>query len=125
MGSGVEATRRYVADNRAVLQRDIAVGSGRSLYGLSSVAGCQDSAQLGRVLHRRMPELLAEPAVPDERVAERVLEIMRGDPAMRCLDLHPRQQHSRLGRYEILGERRGAVPVIREMDIRRLDPPDR
>jgi hypothetical protein len=125
-GSAAASAREYVVAHRDQLQGEIAVGSGRTIYGLATVAGCQDSARLGRVLNKRYSELFSVPEPTGEALAVRVVRIMRRDPEMRCVDLitGPGGPFAP-GRYQVLDQGRGEAPVLRAVNARRFEPPDR
>src|SRR5690349_6968984 len=47
------SVERFVAERRSALAADIERGSGEVIYDLAIIAGCQDVAGLGRILHRK------------------------------------------------------------------------
>lgn len=80
-------TRAFIIENRAALEREIAVGSGESLYELSIVAGCQNLGAVQRELHEHREEIFTSSATDDERIADGILNVLTTRPELRCVDL--------------------------------------
>jgi hypothetical protein len=86
-GDATVATRQYVIEHRAQLEREIEIGSGEALYQLSKLADCQDLPQLGRTLHRKHTEIFPVPPPSDPIVADRIVVLLRERSELVCLDL--------------------------------------
>lgn len=88
-------TEAFIVEHRAELEREIAVGSGSTIYDLSIVAGCQDIGELGRELRQRKDLIFGAeggaPAVDDHTVAQRIIDVMVNNPEIRCIDLEVSQ----------------------------------
>lgn len=86
-GDATPAATRYVIEHRAELEREIRIGSGEALHELAILADCQNLPELGRSLKRKQAEIFPVPPASDPEVAERILDLMRNEPAVRCRDL--------------------------------------
>lgn len=103
-GDATVAARQYVVEHRVELEREIELGSGEALYQLSLIADCQDLAELGRTLRKKHAEIFPVPPPSDPEVADRVVVLLREQPALRCRDLElgPARPFS-AGRHHVFG----------------------
>jgi hypothetical protein len=86
-GDATPAAKSYVIEHRQELEREIRMGSGEALYELSILADCQNLPELNRSLKRKQAEIFPVPPASDAEVAERIVSVMRSEPAARCRDL--------------------------------------
>jgi len=117
-GYAGDDARAFVSGNRALLQKEIRIGSGSTLYHLSVIAACQDAAELDRRLHRSYEEIFASAAegndvtradVTNDEVAERVLAIMSENRELRCLALDLSRESELMAGRRHIGPRRPQV----------------
>jgi hypothetical protein len=86
-GDATAATKQYVIEHRAALEREIQVGSGEALYELSKVADCRDLSALNRALRKKRAEIFTVPPPSDPDVADRIVVLLRENPELVCLEL--------------------------------------
>ena len=86
-GDATEATRQYVVEHRAELEREIARGSGEALHQLSIIADCQDLPELGRRLRKKQAEIFPVPPPSDPQVADQIVVLLREETTLLCRDL--------------------------------------
>jgi Protein of unknown function (DUF3015) len=108
-------TRAFILQHRPALEREIAVGSGESLYELSIVAGCQNLDAVQRELHEHREQIFASNRTDDNRAADGILSVLTTHPELRCVDLE--LDHDRVfaaGRRSISGvPEPGTAPRMR------------
>jgi len=104
-------TRAFIIQHRPALEREIAIGSGESLYELSIVAGCQNLDALQRDLHRHRDDIFTPAATDDTHVADRILDILTSNPDLRCVDLElTRNRVFAAGRRSVSGAPEPGTP---------------
>jgi len=86
-GDATAATRQYVLEHRAELEREIARGSGEALHQLSIIADCQDLPELGRTLRKKQAEIFPVPPPSDPQVADHIVVLLREETTLVCRDL--------------------------------------
>jgi hypothetical protein len=103
-GDATVATREYVVEHRAELEREIARGSGEALHQLSILADCQDLPELGRTLRKKQAEIFPVPPPSDSQVADHIVVLLREETTLVCRDLElGRQRPFAAGRRHVFG----------------------
>jgi len=77
---GVEA---FIQANRQALAKDISRGTGETIAGLSSLAGCRDTALLGRALQAEYEHIFPR-ASSNAQVSRAVVETLQAHPELAC-----------------------------------------
>jgi hypothetical protein len=85
--SAPSGTIAYVEANRQQLAKEIARGSGETIDGLATVAGCGDSRVVGARLQSQYKSIFAAAALTDEQVGQNVVTVLKGDRSLRCSKL--------------------------------------
>ncbi len=82
--AGPAGARIFIETNREALAKDAARGSGETVAGLSSLAGCRDAGGTGSALQRNFGIIFPHAGVSDAHVSATVLEILAADRSLAC-----------------------------------------
>ncbi|MGH7271417.1 MAG: DUF3015 family protein [Polyangiaceae bacterium] len=83
-GSGDDSARVFVEANRVALAKDISRGTGETIDGLATIAGCADAKAVGGTLQRNFKAIFPSASVSSERVTDSILSTLKGDAALAC-----------------------------------------
>jgi len=84
--AGISAARAFIDTNREVLAKDIARGQGETIGALTWIGGCSSSRQVGSVLQRSYQEIFPTTDVSSDKVADAILERMKAEKALQCIE---------------------------------------
>lgn len=83
---GAASARAFVQTNRSALSKEIARGRGESIASLSQLAGCSDSAAVGKALQRQFKLIFPSARASDQSVSDAVITTLRAAP-LQCKKL--------------------------------------
>jgi hypothetical protein len=81
---GAPSAVAYVEANRQQLAKEISRGSGETLAGLASVAGCSDAKAIGARLQVGYKEIFPTANVSDQQVGQNVVTLLKSDKSLSC-----------------------------------------
>ncbi len=81
------STKIYIEGNREVLAKDIARGQGDTIVGLSAIAGCQDTAQVGTLLQSKYEVIFPAAQASSDHVTDAIIDALRAEPSLACKQL--------------------------------------
>jgi len=79
--------KQFVEGNRPAIAKDISRGQGETISSLSQLAGCRDSAAVGRSLQRNYGRIFPNAVVSDRQVGNSVIEVLKADQNLACTKL--------------------------------------
>lgn len=79
--------RAFIEGNREAFVKDMARGRGETITALSTIAGCESAKRLGTRLQERFRSLVPDASSSDAQVSERVIDLLRSDTSLACVDL--------------------------------------
>ncbi len=79
--------RAFIEGNREAFVKEMARGRGETIVALTTIAGCVDASQVGNRLQREFRRLVPDVSTSDAKVSERVIELLRNDANLACMDL--------------------------------------
>ena len=85
--AGEESAKAFVETNRVALAKDIARGNGETIASLSELAGCQDSAAVGRTLQRNFKQIFPSSKTSNTQVSSAVIETLKSQKTLGCGNL--------------------------------------
>jgi hypothetical protein len=85
--AGPAGAKIYIETNREALAKDASRGSGETLSGLATLAGCTDAGAVGHALQSNFTTIFPHVGVADERVSSSILDILKSDVALGCTNL--------------------------------------
>jgi len=86
-GGGSASAKAFVESNRVALSKDIARGRGETVKGLAELAGCGDSAAVGKTLQRNFKKIFPSAKATDAQVSESVVGVLKSDSTLACGNL--------------------------------------
>ncbi len=86
-GGGSDHAKAFIETNREALSKDMARAAGETIVTLSTIAGCADAGSVGSALQSQFRTLVPGVHTSDAAVAERVVDLLRSDSTLVCLDL--------------------------------------
>jgi hypothetical protein len=84
---GGGSARVFVEANRVALAKDISRGSGETIAGLSTIAGCADAKAVGAALQHNFTAIFPSASASDAAVTEAILTTLKSDASLSCTDL--------------------------------------
>jgi DUF3015 family protein len=81
---GAPSAVAYVEANRQQLAKEISRGSGETLAGLASVAGCSDARAVGGRLQVGYKQIFTSADVSDQQVGQNVVTLLKSDASLSC-----------------------------------------
>jgi hypothetical protein len=81
---GSASTRVFVQANRVALAKDISRGSGETIAGLASIAGCADAQAVGAVLQHNFSTIFPSATTSDEAVTDAIVNTLENDASLSC-----------------------------------------
>ncbi len=84
---GTESAKAFVQTNRVALAKDISRGQGETIESLAQLAGCQDSAAVGRRLQSNFDTIFPDSSVSDVQVSDNVVGVLSSDSTLQCQSL--------------------------------------
>ena len=84
---GPTGTVAYVEANRQQLAKEIARGSGETIDGLASVAGCRDSKIVATRLQAQYKAIFPAAALTDQQIGQNVVTVLKSDRTLSCSKL--------------------------------------
>jgi hypothetical protein len=84
--AGAPSAVAYVEANRQQLAKEISRGSGETLAGLASVAGC-DAKAVSAKLQVSYKEIFPTATVTDKQVGQSVVQLLKSDKSLSCSKL--------------------------------------
>ena len=85
--AGAASATAYVEANRQQLAKEISRGSGETIAGLSSVAGCSDAKVVGMRLQSQYKAIFPAADLSDQEVGKRVITVLKADRSLSCSKL--------------------------------------
>jgi hypothetical protein len=87
MSPGPATSKAFIEGNREAVAKDIARGQGETISSLTSLAGCQDSKQVGAVLKSDFARIFPTATVSGSQAGDNVIQVLRGHPELSCKNL--------------------------------------
>jgi hypothetical protein len=85
--SGGESARVFVEANRVALAKDISRGTGETIVGLATIAGCADPKAVGTALQHNFTAIFPSASASDEAVTGAILSTLKSDASLACSEL--------------------------------------
>jgi hypothetical protein len=82
--SGGGSARVFVEANRVALAKDISRGSGETIVGLASIAGCSDTKAVGAALQHNFTAIFPSATASDEAVTGAIMTTLKSDASLSC-----------------------------------------
>lgn len=83
-GGGTASAEAFIETNRETLAKEIARGEGETISNLSTLAGCQDEAAVGRALQADFKLIFPEASTSDKQVSEAVINSLSSHSDLAC-----------------------------------------
>ena len=84
---GKEDAKVFIQTNRVAFSKDAARGAGETVDGLAELAGCGDSAAVGRSLQSNFGQIFPSSQVSDVEVGQKAVEVLKADETLSCSNL--------------------------------------
>jgi hypothetical protein len=81
------SAKAFVETNRSALAKDAARGRGETISSLSELAGCEDSAAVGKKLQKNFKKVFTSAKASDDQISENVVEMLKNDESLSCTNL--------------------------------------
>jgi hypothetical protein len=82
--TGTASTRVFVEANRVALAKDISRGSGETIAGLASLAGCTDAKAVGTALQHNFGAIFPSATTSDDAVTDAIVSTLKSDASLSC-----------------------------------------
>lgn len=82
-----QQARAFIEGNREAFVKEMARGRGETIAALSTIAGCGDAQAVGTRLQGEFRSLVPDISTSDRGVSERVIDLLRTDVSLACMDL--------------------------------------
>lgn len=87
VNGGEQSAKAFIESNREAVAKDIARGSGETLEGLATIAGCADPSAVGTTLQSQFGEIFPDAGVTDAMVSDAIVDALKADTALQCAQL--------------------------------------
>lgn len=77
----------FVETNRSALAKDAARGRGETISSLSELAGCEDSAAVGKALQKNFKQVFTSAKASDAEVSDNVIRVLKTEESLSCSNL--------------------------------------
>jgi hypothetical protein len=84
---GPATSKAFIEGNKEAVAKDISRGQGETIASLSTLAGCQDSKQVGAVLQSDFAKIFPSATVSGSQAGDNVIQVLRGHPELSCKKL--------------------------------------
>jgi hypothetical protein len=84
---GPATSKAFIEGNRDAVAKDISRGQGETIASLTTLAGCQDSKQVGAVLQSDFALIFPTATVTGSQAGDNVVQVLRGHPELSCKKL--------------------------------------
>jgi hypothetical protein len=85
--AGPASAKAFIETNREAFAKDVSRGSGETIEGLATLAGCQDSKKVGAALQANFKVVFPKSGMADQDVSKNAVAVLQADKTLACSNL--------------------------------------
>jgi hypothetical protein len=86
-GMGMVSAKAFIETNREAFAKDVSRGSGETIEGLATLAGCQDAKKVGATLQAKFKVVFPRAGMADTEVSQNAVAVLQADKNLACSNL--------------------------------------